>query len=301
MDQTNQTSNTSKMQNKKEQTIKIPNFDPSILPEGLVISTMTITGHFETEYKIDNIAKYLQLKRNGIVSVKYGTIYRYIWPAIDKKKKKKKKKSASFYNQATIVVQIDDKKTINVKLFKNGSIQMTGNRSVSDCNLAIDRLCNDLRAIRGVYDYKTKKINPILFVSNPEDMYPSNVIDMKIRMINSNINIGFNIDRERFYKILHSQRVNCDYDPEKHASVDIKYNYEDRKNISVFVFEKGCIMITGANNCKQILESYKYIIDKIYHNYTEIQNMSNIFNKNEIMSYFDDKGNFDKNAIMISI
>ena len=68
------------------------------------------------------------------------------------------------------------------------------------------------------------------------------VKNLKICMINSGFKIGFNINRERLYKIISNDKIECKFDLDNHACVDIKYNYKDIKTVSIFVFEKGSII-----------------------------------------------------------
>jgi len=63
----------------------------------------------------------------------------------------------------------------------------------------------------------------------------------------------------KLYNKLISQKYECKYDPNNHASVDIKYVINDEKSISIFVFESGAINITGANDCTQVVDAYNFI------------------------------------------
>lgn len=259
--------------------IQIQKFDTTILPEELKISTMTLTGKFDTVFNLENIAKYLKLCKNGIVGVKHTVINRtIIKPKKNIKTKKNKisnKGQVSFFNQASVIVQVSEDKNINIKLFRNGAIQMTGCRQIKDCYKAINILCRELLKVRAVYNPKTKKITDMSFISNASKLTVDQIYNFNIVMINSNFNLNFLVDRNQLYQVLLDENANCFYDPVIHASVDIKYNYKGKKDISIFVFERGCVMITGANNCKQIRVAYNYIIDIIYNNYSKIKNVDN--------------------------
>jgi TATA-box binding protein (TBP) (component of TFIID and TFIIIB) len=277
--------------------INFKKYDPSILPEGLTISTMTITGRFDTVFNLENISKYLRLRKNAIVGVKHHLINRAI--IIPNKKKKEKKGKIGFFNQATVLAQIAKDKSINIKVFRNGAIQMTGCRSTDDCNKAVSILCNELKRIRAIYLPKENKIVEKPFVSIPENLSVDKAYKFNIVMINSNINLGFTVNRDNLYQVLLNGDADCRYDPVKHASVDIKYNYKDIKKISIFVFEGGCVMITGANTCKQIRMAYDYIIRIIYKNYNKIKNVSG---KENIMTYFGgNNGDIDLNGLILEI
>ncbi len=66
--------------------------------------------------------------------------------------------------------------------------------------------------------------------------------------------------------------------------------------ISVFVFESGSIIITGAKHADHISKAYKYITTKIYENYNKIiiNNLDTILKKYNIIS-LKNKSNEDQN------
>ena len=102
-------------------------------------------------------------------------------------------------------------------------------------------------------------------------------------MINSNFNIGFNIDREKLFEKLILNNYECTYDPIIHACVNLKYTIKSKK-ISIFIFESGSIIITGANNCNQILCAYNFINKYLLTNYDKII-MKNILSNSTILDY----------------
>jgi hypothetical protein len=71
-------------------------------------------------------------------------------------------------------------------------------------------------------------------------------------MINTNFNIGFEINRERLYDLLLDKIniINFKFEPLHHAGVHLKFN-----NISVFIFEKGSIIII-VNDMSKIIKTY---------------------------------------------
>jgi TATA-box binding protein (TBP) (component of TFIID and TFIIIB) len=244
------------------------------LPSELHISTMTITFNLATTFNVLNIGKYIDLSFGNILCVKYGPsgsnlIRSLIKYKLSKKKTKKKKKN--FYNQASLVLGINNGKMINIKLFKNGAVQMTGCKNIQHFVDSLEKLFSFLLKEKAVYDTTEKKIVDKPFVSHPQNIALSKISDFKIRMINSNFHIGFLINREILYNILSEDtHVTCTYEPCIHACVNIKYNYQNKDTISIFVFESGSIIITGAKKKEHIIESYNYIIKKIYENYAMI-------------------------------
>lgn len=103
---------------KVDNEIKNDELDLMPKPTDYRISTMTMITSFNTNINLYVVSKYFQLD-NKMKSMVYG----------DKPVKNinlKKKKNRPFFNQATIVVELDPLRVVNVKIFSNGKIQMTG-------------------------------------------------------------------------------------------------------------------------------------------------------------------------------
>lgn len=167
-----------------------------------------------------------------------------------------------FLNQVSMRVQSqfkDDGKAVNVKLFSNGSIQMTGCKSIDIIVDILITVFDELKRDMVVLDFNEKKIVPKPFVSNKENLTFFNIVNAKIVMINSNFSVPFNINREKLYILLMEDQYSCVYDCVKHAGVKIKYICSDQVSVSILVFDKGAIIITGASDCNQIYEAYKFI------------------------------------------
>src|ERR1700747_278424 len=147
------------------------------------ISTMTITAKLGSLLYIKNLSKYVKLTLDGIVSIKYGnrkdvTTNRAIITPNAKKKPSKK----CFYNQATIRIKPSSGKNIvNIKIFRNGSIQMTGCKSMEDFYDVILKLIKIIQTGRK-YTIGNKKYFA-RFVKHPEIMKISAIT---VQMINSN-------------------------------------------------------------------------------------------------------------------
>lgn len=103
------------------------------------ISTITISCKIlDTELNIINIGKYLDID-NQIIGIKYYygeySFCKGIYTTTTYKKSKKKKiesiNQALFYNQISLTVLLNGKQ-INVKLFRNGSLHITGCKSIDD-------------------------------------------------------------------------------------------------------------------------------------------------------------------------
>jgi TATA-box binding protein (TBP) (component of TFIID and TFIIIB) len=266
--------------------INIKKLDVSNLPLGVSISTMCASGKLGTKLFNDNIAKYLELNSNDIITVKESDEkIRTLRTRIKKKAKKKKatvtktkNKEKSFYNQVTVEIRategdytsLEDEDIINVKLFKNGSIQMSGCKKMESINSVLNKLVSKLKVVKAKIE--DNAIVEKQFVEEPEKL---GVHNFKIDMINSNYAVKMTINRERLYDILLDKKIRCRYEPCIHACVTVKYvppeDNEDEKVISIFVFEKGSIIITGAKKKSHIISSFNYINNIIKENSVQIE------------------------------
>jgi TATA-box binding protein (TBP) (component of TFIID and TFIIIB) len=246
------------------------------LPNEVKISTITIVCKLPVLFNCENIASYFTLSKNGILTLIYGTFgniktNRSIVKI--KKNTKTKKKKKNFFNQVSIAVRSPSKaKPVNVKLFTNGSIQMTGCTCVEDFFAIINILFKELKKEKAIMDPETKKITDKPYVNDISKVIGTNISNIKIAMINSNFRVDMHIDRQKLYDLLVAKKYYCFYDPLKHACVNIKYEHEKSNHqISIFVFEKGAIIITGARNCEQINDAYIFINKFLLENNDDIK------------------------------
>ena len=115
------------------------------------------------------------------------------------------------------------------------------------------------------------KINEIKFIDNHDKI---TVTDFKIDMINSNYKVNMQIDRSKLYNLLLKKKIKSSYEPCIRACVIIKYtpleNNDEEKEISVFVFQKGNIIITGARTKNHILAASNYINNILFTHHNDI-------------------------------
>jgi len=247
-------------------------FDLKNLPSELKISTMTITCNLNSKIDIQNVSKYIDLSFGNIVCIKADSVIRTLIKLKRKNKNKnsKKKPNECFHNQATLIIEVGNKKTINTKVFKNGAIQMTGCKSIEDLIISLKVLCQELQKKKAIYDKDLKQIIRRPFVSDHGNVNIESICNFKIRMINSNFHIDFLINRENLFELLKKKNIQCIYEPCIHACVNIKYNYKNQDTVSIFVFESGSIIITGAKNRQHIISAYEFITKILYENYEKI-------------------------------
>jgi len=256
--------------------INVDTFEINNLPAGMGVSTMCASCKLNTLVNIVNIEKYFQLNSDDILTVKMNK-ERLRTIILTKKKPKRQRKNENklihkdttknyFYNQITVVMRIDsgpcqdlnDAPKINIKLFKNGSVQMSGCKSVKNINIVLNKLIYKLKEIKAIMD--DGKLNIIEFIDEPDKI---SVLNFKIDMINSNYKVNMQIDRDKLYNLLLKKKIKSSYEPCIRACVIIKFTpceqNSEFKEVSIFVFQKGNIIITGARSRSHIISSYEYM------------------------------------------
>jgi TATA-box binding protein (TBP) (component of TFIID and TFIIIB) len=242
------------------------------IPEETVISTMTLISKIPVKFYVMNIARYIDLTEDKILSIFCGSsanqdTNRTVLKKVIRKSKKNKQKTKSFFNQVTIEVRTKTK-IINVKLFINGSIQLTGCKSINDMYEALNILFQEFRNEKAVIE--NNKIIERPYVDNLENLDINKLYDCQIALINSDIKLHFNIDREKLYNIMLEDKISCEYDPLIYAGVKVRYNYNNDKIISIFIFESGSVIITGSTTSDQLTKAHSFIMKYLIKNYRYI-------------------------------
>ena len=231
---------------------------------------------------------------NGIVWVQYmkegEELSRGIYPKKRRKSKKNKMKKNRFDNQVTIIYK-NNTYMPNVKIFKNGNIQLTGIKNVNDTEVIVNHIIYN---INNIYENISKDI-----INNRSDNYKLNLKyqNFKIRMINSDfkvycdseLKIGFGLKRREIHKLFISDLYNnkCSFQPGIYQGVKLEYFWNmcnsdknglctcskkcygkgkgekinECKKVTGALFESGSILITGGVSFEQVDETYKYICE----------------------------------------
>lgn len=225
---------------------------------------------------------------------------------VNPKKKRKSKvsdKKNRFDNQITVLFKYDTGYYPNIKIFKNGNIQLTGIRDISHPEIIINTIIHN---IKNIYNSITKKV----LITNYNDIDPlSRLIysNFKVRMINSDLKIytnqtqteKYNIKRKELHNLLISSKYNnkSSFQPNVYQGVKLEYFWNTEnplkdgicrctsncfgkshgcgdgncKKVTVAVFESGSILITGGVSFEQIDDVYKYICAIIDDNHETIK------------------------------
>ena len=222
--------------------------------DNINIITITYIAYLNVSFNLLNIATNINLEKDKINSCKYKSKQIYIYRDIDSNNIDSGK---CFNNQITFKINVEQK-IINIKLFNNGNLQLTGCKNKSICLNTINILINTLEKENKEFQYynnenKSLQINTI---------YPC--------MINSKFNINFELDRIKTVKVL---RMKNDieiirYNPSNYPGIVVKYRTDDSNLLTFLIFQSGKIMIMSAKTYDNIEEGYKYI--------------SNILNENSL-------------------
>jgi TATA-box binding protein (TBP) (component of TFIID and TFIIIB) len=228
-------------------------FDSSQLPECLKVSTISLTFSMSTNVNFDAIAAHHELSKDGICSINHQGVCRTILEEGKKRKKQSKnngtKEKKNFFNSITVNVGVGNERYIHSKIFNNGSVQMAGFIGIEEANKAVNTLTT-LLSQPAVVDG----------VEVPYTQSPIVISKMKINLINVGFCMPYHIHRDTLNDILISKGVKCILEKCKHAGVRIKYLPEGKeKDIAIFVFEKGSVVITGSKNHHHILSGYAFI------------------------------------------
>jgi len=277
------------------------NMEINELPDGVRISTMTASiKNTNLIYNIDNIYKYVELNSNDILSInKNKTERRTLLKEKKKSRKKVEKKSKSkrkrlFFNQVSVVVRVfhgeykelENEFKVNFKLFVNGSIQMSGVKKIEYANIALNKLFHILLQSKA----KINKYNIIEKINFIENFDKIDTSKFKIDMINSNYKIRLRINRSKLYQLLLQKKIKSSYEKAIRACVIIKFiptsENNENKEISIFIFQKGNIIITGARRRSHIIEAFNYVNNIILNHIDEVSVLNEDIKEKNIQKYY---------------
>lgn len=243
--------------------------------ENLHISTMVQIGTLNTKIVLKLLAESLNTN-DKILYIEYGS---EINKGINDKKLSKKKLESKkyFYNQLTLHIHnsLKKNKRVNVKIFNNGRIQMTGINS-------------------GIVGSTTMEIvlKEFLNLSDKEEIFSETDIqqigDLETVLINSDFDIHHEVDRECLHRTIVENGYLSSYEPCNYPGVNIKYYFnpykrnfgicdcekpcngkglnDTCKKITIAVFKSGKIIITGGRNKHHIQTAYEFITEFINEN-----------------------------------
>jgi len=241
----------------------IPNesYNFNQIPTNVSVSTTRVTFELGVNVNLKYVFKLVKLN-DVLVGMKYKN-------EIKQTEEVNMKISAkAFNNQLTMKMKIAEDKYVSVKIFLNGSIQIAGSKSIQQINKAIESLIKILKK-----RYYVESLNEEIHLV---DSFNFNIKDFKINMINSNFYVSYKINIENLYPLVIPLCVKARFEPLSHRCVNIKFMppgavVDKDKPISIFVFESGSIIITGARNGNHIKSAYEFITNILDENSTIVK------------------------------
>uniref|UniRef100_A0A6C0CVT0 Uncharacterized protein n=1 Tax=viral metagenome TaxID=1070528 RepID=A0A6C0CVT0_9ZZZZ len=260
---------------------------------------MTATGYIGSNVNLDNLYENIEvndIRDEGIIYAEFGSNkHSQVSKGTNLKKRfvrvngKKQASTRRFDNSITIKYNIknyfnneESLNTLNIKVFKNGKIQMTGVKSEDIGKKAIDSIIGLIKEYQGKITESDKKI-----VDNLECLENR---DFCIHLINSDFKVNMELRRDLLANLLMEKYAcTCSYEPCIYPGVKIQYfmNKNNRdlpleeqgrcmcepscngkgdgfttsscKKITISIFQSGCILITGVTLIDHIKVGYEYI------------------------------------------
>jgi TATA-box binding protein (TBP) (component of TFIID and TFIIIB) len=162
-------------------------------------------------------------------------------------------KQTTFYNQVSLGY-IDQFSAKSAKIFPNGSVQVAGCSSLSDCTRILDQLRHILATVM--------------------QMDSLTCAEPRIVMINTNFSLNSHINLMETTRLFASSKKfsSVTFDPDRYSAVKIKFKPgNDMKQVTVSMFSTGKTIITGAETLKEIVFAYKMIVDHVNDHSTSIK------------------------------
>lgn len=209
-------------------------------------------------------------------------------------RQKNKKDNENFYNSCSIIVKGEsERKCVNIKLFNNGQITLTGAKTDQDGITACNYLLNELKKYKDV------------FIDTEESLVNNSIVDnFRITMINSDFNTNFKIDLLKLLDILNNLSKDrfIKFNPAVYRGLMIGFFWNETKKIqdgccncpikctgkkkkskntecipckkiTISIFKSGSVIITGGYLKEQIDDAYKFInnlFKEQYHNIVKL-------------------------------
>ena len=237
--------------------------DVNAIPPELRISSISSHIRLGTTIKLQNVFDSLKglLDENDIGSITYGN---QECKVIEKKKKKKRSKQFQNSISVDILVNLPDglypnsvnrQSRVNMKIFSNGTIQMSGCRNPYDGNTALNRLITRLEKQYLIIDGVSRQPKIVRLIDGPIEVH-----DLSINMINADLKLDYKVNREDLYEHLLERKIQCKYNKINHAPVDLQFPVESKdKPIHIYFFQSGSVIITGSQNHHHINDAYSYM------------------------------------------
>lgn len=243
------------------------------------ISTITMTATIADRVDLGKFFNHCDVDEGQVLRVEhYNDDKQLILRGQPPAKPRRKPIKYGFDNQVTaIVVPNPDlpEHRINVKVFQNGTVQMTGCKDEKDGELSAHIIIAKVRQMQKKGVYGRARL-PHMELRN-----------LTTRLINSNFRMPFKINNRKLLNtILGQHKHMCIYEPCTYPGLMIMYFWNlvgdhsgvcrcsspclgkgtghgmnQCKKVTVSIFESGSVMITGAASMAQLEDVYRFTVD----------------------------------------
>lgn len=175
----------------------------------------------------------------------------------------------NFGNQSTLVVRDASEKRVNVKVFRNGRVQLTGIKRIDEGREVVEHVARLLR------DLGCASATP-------------DAVQYRVCLINSDFDLGFRIRRDALHRLVRERfpQLSCCYEPCIYPGVRIRYYWNvkapgecacggddvcdgkgdgvDRcRKVTMSVFQSGKAIVVGAHTLEQLEDAYRFLVDAV--------------------------------------
>lgn len=222
--------------NEHAQTLK------NVKSYGFDVSTMTVLVMTEspTQDKID-LDKFVSFFDDPSIASMIEVFGRplHVKPIVPRTTKTGKVKQ-TFYNQVSVWFA-DETSKKNVKIFRNGNLHITGEKSLARNIDIADEICSTLSILFRCERY---------------------AVDFDVQMINTNFRLSVGLVLGSLRDALAnkvSSVTKASYDPETYPGLNCKYRTTSGRDVSLLIFNSGNVIITGIKDFKEFYEAYVMI------------------------------------------
>lgn len=153
----------------------------------------------------------------------------------------------NFDNQTTVVMRVprpsfpDIHDHLNVKVFRNGNVQLTGIKEIEQGRTALEGIVRAIERTETAADEENLRVH-----------------EYRVCLINTDAHIGFGVRREKLYDLMKRRypALSCNFEPCIYPGVKLKV-----EQATVSVFQSGCVIVTGARTLDQVDSAHLFIRD----------------------------------------
>jgi TATA-box binding protein (TBP) (component of TFIID and TFIIIB) len=272
------------------------------------VATRTLICKISTNINIEKLIEKVKLESGKIEKVKFGNKKdveeKKAVPEEKKLARKNKKTKKHFYNQVTIIIKPFPERVngINMKLSENGSIQMTGPKTVEEGHLTIQKMIEYVYEYDNQIFYKKTKIIPADDVTictsdtddtnitqekveydiehyTKEELKNITILSSNCELIIVSFQLPFLIHLNKFNTILKEKysllsifgtssypgintKITYNYDCKESEHIKKKKRYLCKcRDMSIFTFRTGKVIITGFENIEKIETIFEQYVD----------------------------------------